>query len=445
MDTIAKQRMARPRAFLAAVLIGLAGSAFAGPGDYDTTFGGTGVVFVGPPIDVPNHWAAIHQHNSIVSVVVGGPVGGRSARVYRTLEDGTADGAWGTGGSTLLPGGAGDFTPGDVTVDRRNRTLVVIQEDARFRVFRLTVGGLLDPSFGVGGVADVPIADRLAIIRIAAQSDRKVLVAMGELNGATGTWDLSVRRLNENGSLDAAFGTAGVFRWQGPGPSTRTWGAGVGLQADQRIIVSGRYNSGGAGYTGYVLRLTTSGALDATFGTGGYTSIVWTPGPAFLNSARHLAVMGDDRIVAGGHVIDQVTPTNASAALARLHADGSFDATFGSGGKTTYPMPPNGGNWYQVAVASNDKVILGGLKFESADQTQSSGSILRFRDNGVIDTAFAGDGTFEYAPLPYTGGTGSIIDRDDRPVGVWIQSASATSTPSQPVLVRVEAGRRNCP
>jgi hypothetical protein len=41
------------------------------------------------------------------------------------------------------------------------------------------------------------------------------------------------------------------------------------VQADGRVIVSGRYATGGGAYTGYVLRLTSAGTVDPTFGAAG--------------------------------------------------------------------------------------------------------------------------------------------------------------------------------
>jgi uncharacterized delta-60 repeat protein len=431
------------RLILAAALVVTACGARAAAGDLDTTFGGTGVVNVGPVVESPSHSATRYKNNSIISVVVGGAVGARNAIVYHTLEDGTSDGAFGGGGSTLLPGVIPDDAVADVSFDKRDRILVAMQSLSVVSVYRLTAAGLPDASFGTAGVVQVPVTNSLGIIRIFAQRDRKILVVTTEKNAAsTAFQDLAVRRFNENGAPDATFGIGGVFRWQGPGPSNRTWGAGLGLQADGRVIVSGRYLVA-TQYTGYVLRLTIAGTLDPTFGSGGVTSIVWVAGNT--NSARDLRVMGDDRIVTGGGTYDPATNAG-TAALARLQPDGSFDAAFGAGGKSTFPLPTFGGSWFSIDVASNDKIILGGVKNESADQSQTSGNILRFRDNGVIDTSFAGDGSFEYAPTspPFVGGAGGFLDNNDRPVGVFSQLAAAL-TSGNPILVRLEAGKKNCP
>jgi uncharacterized delta-60 repeat protein len=435
------------RSILATTLIGSAGTALASAGDLDTTFGTTGVVQVGPTVESPSFWAVASKHDSVFSAVISGVPGSRTATVFHTQEDGSLDPSFGTAGSTLLAGTVADQTL-DIAVDKRDRVIVAIQELSMLRTYRLTSAGAPDAAFGSAGTVNLPIVNGLGTMRIATQRDRKILIATGENNPVSGVQELSVRRLNENGSLDTTFGSGGVFRWRGPGPSNRTWGAGVGLQADGHIIVSGRYAvlGGGGAYNGYVLRLTTAGVLDATFGAAGETDIVWTPGN--LNSARHLVVMGDDRIVTGGGSYDPATGAMGSAVLARLNPDGSFDATFGTGGKTLYPLPAFGGSWFHLGVASNNKIVLGGVKNEDAvDVTVTSGNILRFRDNGVIDTSFAGDGSFEYAPTtpPDVSGAAALLDGDDRPIGVFVQFTSPGATTAMPLLVRLEAGKKSCP
>jgi uncharacterized delta-60 repeat protein len=444
MDRQATYRRARVRTALAAAFFAVSGWAHAAAGDLDTTFGITGVVYVGPAVEQPNHFAAHFKQNATVSVIVSGLPGARVAQVFRTLEDGSSDATFGSGGSTLLSGTINDDATADVISDKRDRVVIGMQSLSLVSVYRLTAVGLPDATFGTAGVIQFPVTNSLGIVRVFTQRDRKILLVTTEHNVAsTGAQDLAVRRFNENGSPDATFGIGGVFYWQGPGPSTRTWGAGVGLQADGRVIVSGRYATGGGPYTGYVLRLTIAGTLDPTFGTGGVTSIAWVPGN--VNSARDLAVMDDDRIVTGGGSYD-AAGLNGAAVLARLMADGSFDATFGSGGKSIFPLPTFGGSWFSVGVASNNKIILGGLKNESVDQTAFSGNILRFRDNGVIDTSFAGDGSFEYAPTspPVIGGSVAFVDGNDRPVGAFAQFTGG-NTIGSPILVRLEAGKKSCP
>jgi len=341
-----------------------------------------------------------------------------------------------------IPGFVADDANADITNDKRDRAVIAEVGTTSLRISRVTAAGAPDPSFNGGASLAITVADAPPLVRVRTQRDRRILVVTSERNTGTGTIDLAVRRVNENGTLDSTFGTGGVFRWQGPGPAPRTWGAGVGVQADGRIIVSGRYGTGAGRYTGYVLRLTAAGAIDSTFASGGVRSLVWVAGS--VNSARDVAVMDDDRIVTGGGAYD-VTTLIGPSVTARLTANGALDTTFGTGGQYTYPLPSYGGGWYSVNVASNGKVVLGGVKYEDADLNQSTGNFLRYRDNGVIDTSFAGDGSFEYAPTTYVTGPGGFLDNDDRPIGALVIGSDVSYANAQPVLVRAEAGKKSCP
>src|SRR5262245_52076160 len=74
---------------------------------------------------------------------------------------------------------------------------------------------------------------------------------------------------------------------------------------------------------------THSGALDATFGTGGK---VTTEFRVVGDFASAVAIQPDGKTVAAGQ-----TATNGGSdfALARYNANGMLDASFGSGGKVT--------------------------------------------------------------------------------------------------------------
>ena len=77
----------------------------------------------------------------------------------------------------------------------------------------------------------------------------------------------AVMRLNPGGGLDSSF--------DGDGKVTTDIGSGadsaraVAVQPDGKIVVSGYANVGTGNYDWCAIRLTSSGALDTGFGTGG--------------------------------------------------------------------------------------------------------------------------------------------------------------------------------
>jgi len=99
---------------------------------------------------------------------------------------------------------------------------------------------------------------------------------------------LEPRRLLSAGDLDSTFGGDGVVTTDlGSG----NYAAATVVQPDGKILVAGS-----AGGDAIVLRYTTSGALDSTFGNGGVARVSRGGGEYFSD----LVLLPDGRIVAGG-------------------------------------------------------------------------------------------------------------------------------------------------
>src|SRR4051794_4839018 len=83
-------------------------------------------------------------------------------------------------------------------------------------------------------------------------------------------------------------------------------------------------------------RLTPSGgALDPTFGSGGAVTLPLRAGSSSTATNTPVAVQADGRVLALRGVTS--SPSN-QLALTRLNANGSLDATFGTGGTAYLPV-----------------------------------------------------------------------------------------------------------
>src|SRR5437879_772843 len=130
------------------------------------------------------------------------------------------------------------------------------------------------------------------------------------------------------GSLDTSFGLTG--RVVTPIGVSGDLGA-VALDSSGRIVVAGStYN--GTNYDVAVVRYTTSGSLDTTFGGGGK---VTTPMGTSNDEGQAVAIDSSGRIVVAGYSFNG---TNKDVAVVRYTASGGLDTTFGSGGKVTTPI-----------------------------------------------------------------------------------------------------------
>jgi len=128
---------------------------------------------------------------------------------------------------------------------------------------------------------------------------------------------------------------------------------------------------------------TPSGTLDASFGTGGKVS---TDFAGAGDGASSIAVQPDGKLVAaGGATING----QVDFALARYNADGTIDASFGTGGRVTTDF----GGIYEgassVAIQSDGKIVVAG---GSVSDFYDNFALARYNTDGSIDTGFGTEG-----------------------------------------------------
>ena len=172
-----------------------------------------------------------------------------------------------------------------------------------FLLARYTANGQPDPSFGTAGVVTTTFGtDRdESIADLALQSDGK-LIAIGTVSalstcGTCSNATTGLARYLPNGTLDTTFGSGGRVQTDLGNPYASV-GGGV-LQSDGKIAVAGSSTANDL-YQGTVLRYTTAGALDTTFGSGG---IVRTAVGALTSGFADIAAAANGALVVGGGAV----------------------------------------------------------------------------------------------------------------------------------------------
>ena len=111
-------------------------------------------------------------------------------------------------------------------------------------------------------------------------------------------------------------------------------------------------------------RYNADGSLDPTFGDGGHVTAGMTDDEWDYISAHTLALLPDGRLLVAGTTYSQEAGQNVFA-VARFQADGTLDATFGSGGRTLTPVDTSdeAGNdeAYAMAVGPDGPIVLAGV------------------------------------------------------------------------------------
>lgn len=361
-------------AVLCGAMVGVTTQAWGAPGDFDLTFGDHGTVRAPFPSQALGQAIARQPDGKLLAAGVVFPTTGPvKLALLRFLANGSLDASFGSGGIAAVPTSAplargilvqGDgkiivvasiFTPGDPNI-------LVVRYDAQ---------GNLDPSFGTGGVTSTPLPGAVAATRAVLRNDDKVFVATS-VGG-----DVVVLRYGTDGALDPGFGTGGIATVDFAGSADT---AAAILLDPTGVVVLGAANTGTATYTA-LARLDDTGALDATFGSGG--TILHDIGSGA--PPQTMVRLGDGKLFlsAGGYVgaTDQFT----GVFFARLNASGSLDPTFGVGGvladASEYVIS-------RLARTPDDKVV-------GAGSTGYALVIERFQLDGALDPTFGDDGEVE--------------------------------------------------
>ncbi len=233
---------------------------------------------------------------------------------------------------------------------------------------------------------------------IAQQTDGKYVVVYDVWDV---DWNnhLAVARFNTDGTLDSSFGTAGLYHSPlliADNSSTTAKGLLIRTDAGQagKILVSTSDST-----SILLLQLNANGTLDTAFGTAGLCRFDAGDG-ASGEEVCALTQQADGKIIAVGSFYDSIS-RQCSITLWRFKADGSgLDTTFASPlglARTTI-----GGSYsygYSVLVQPDGKIVLGGLiKGANSGNDAWDLGVRRYNSDGTLDTSF---GTAGMAQLDY--------------------------------------------
>lgn len=161
----------------------------------------------------------------------------------------------------------------------------------------------------------------------------------------------------------------------------------IAVQADGRIVVAGGASTGVHG--GLILaRYHADGRPDESFGVDGVVDY-WVDSDAYGFYGRSVAVQADGKIVVAGTV---AVESGSAFAVARYHSDGSVDTSFGTDGKTVTPFVEGelvSAECRAMALQADGKIVLAG---HASGGSAVHFALARYHSNGSLDTGFGGDG-----------------------------------------------------
>ena len=265
--------------------------------------------------------------------------------------------------------------------------------------------GALDPTFGMGGIVRTGRSGTI-LNAVAVRPDGRI-VACGTWQAESTGSKIAVVQHLADGTPDREFGADGErVIIATPEPALCT---GIALQADGRVLVSGRSIESipppGWNAVRIVARLTPSGALDPSFagGTGIHVS--------HSGYANALTLQRDGKILVAGYGPVSSASLASDFQVMRLLPDGSIDTTFGDAGVA---MPGfASGIWSNMATAlaidaEGRAVVAGSAAAQGSDGYRLAA--VRFQTDGRVDTSF-GTGGEALGPFGVKA-TGIAIQRD---------------------------------
>ena len=315
--------------------------------------------------------------------------------------------AWAAPGDPDTSFDGDGFRTGDFAGALDEANTVLVQDNGRilagglsrpgpkndFALFRLLANGTPDSSFSDDGFVTFDfrgIGGNDEVSDLAQQANGRI-VAVGEAQNADDTRaGFAVARFRANGTLDPSFSGDGKLVVNFPGRDYALAFA-VGLQGDGKILVAGE--TGDAGTTDWayaVARITSTGAIDTTYG-GGDGRIITNFANDF-DGVQDLEVQPDGKLLAGGWSRNNAGD-NFRHSFARYTTTGALDRTFSGDGKKI------------VDVSGEDNDSVGGLDIRPDGKIVAAGgepgiTLVRLRPNGSLDSSFSGDGIVISEPGP---------------------------------------------
>jgi uncharacterized delta-60 repeat protein len=296
---------------------------------------------------------------------------------------GDLDPAFGIGGVVATDPGSGFWGTVAGLVDPLGRIVAVGEGGLRdVAVARYLPDGILDASFGSGGIVTVDVPPGTTTMDIAwavaGQPDGKLVLA-GQSGASALPLAPLIVRLNEDGTLDGSFGLGGLVLLPPGG-----YFYDVALQPDGRIVAAGSQ-----GEDFLIARFSADGTLDPTFGSGG---IVTLDLGSEYDVVRTLFLLADERIVVIGS--GGIDPEADGIAVARYQPNGTLDASFGADGVVTIV---DRGHGFAGAVESDGKVLA--TSSIPAGTFSDELAVTRLESDGSVDATFGDDGTFHASVL----------------------------------------------
>ena len=223
---------------------------------------------------------------------------------------------------------------------------------------------------------------------------------------------LETRELLSAGYFDKTFGTKGKMEYTFGGTTgLNPQAEAVAVLPNGKMIVAGPIKTGGAYFVGNrrlvnktgdigVVRLNANGTVDKTFGDRGEAVVSFNAGENDTDSVAAISIDDVGRIVIAG--TGTRTTGKQEIVVLRLNANGSYDKSFGIGGRSYANFDSLGFTSVDAAGMVTDpqgRIVVAGTLFQPNGQNEFG--VIRLETNGQFDQSFGDQGrAYQLVAIP---------------------------------------------
>lgn len=294
-------------------------------------------------------------------------------------------------------------------------------------LWKITPAGSLDTSFGTSGYVIFEVntnGDSENANALAIDSAGRPWVITNSYNGVRNI--LHIAAFNSNGTLNTStLGGSGKLTFD-PGSETMSARAAEFTPSNQLIVVGSYYN--GANGDWQIASFDVGNSM-LSGGFNGGAPVNLNGADNWYDDPQDMTIDSSGNIYVVGNMYVSST---TQLTVAKLTPSGALDPSFGSGGMAGYANPPGSSNSLstpRIHVSTSGDITLGGSAYNSttgwdicAYRLQPNGSLnSSFGSGGIAVAAFASGNVSEYAQEMLVDSNGRMTFTGDvnSHVGVW--------------------------
>lgn len=323
------------------------------------------------------------------------------------------DAGYGRGGVASVDFPGADYALAGTLQADGKLVLAGVADDA-VAVARLTDVGLLDSSFGWGGVARIEVGDMSGVGSVRVGGDGSIYLAGwtydrpqpsdseygdGDASFAADRVRLVLVKLTRRGILDPSFGADGIVTTE-PGVLQPVDDVEVDMvvtpEGSMVVLALRGVSAGWYGFAGgaVLARFAPNGDLDDAFGVGGVAA---AGPPGIVPAPTALVLQGDGSLVVGATWVDPglvpFAPPSWDLLVTRYLSTGMPDVSFGTGGVVRYDLAGGTDAMSDLGVDGDGRIVVVGETLETVAAATSptygwSPFVLRLTPTGLPDPTF---------------------------------------------------------